>query len=337
MLNVALLGLRGHQGIMLDGILQMNDVRLMAVADDDPALLDAVRKHAAVTADVHAYADWRELLDKEDVQIAGVTGTDNVRADVACECARRGLHMMTEKPLAIDLAGLTRVREAVAKAGVRLTIMISMRYAPPFIAIRKAVADGLVGEVCVMSAQKSYRLGGDCSGRERPDWMKSRRTFGGIIPFVGIHALDFMRWTSGREFVEVMAYQKNVGHPEIRELEDSASVLLKLDNGGSASAHLDYCRPAAAPTHGDDRLRIAGNRGVVEMIGEQPPVLITHTGQQTLPMDTEENHFVDFVRAIKSGGDCLAPEADCYRITEICLKARMSAETGKPVKLVSQD
>jgi len=333
MLNVALLGLRGHQGIILDGILQMDDVRLAAVADDDPALLEAVRKHRAVTGEVHAYADWRKLLDSEDVQIAGVTGTDNVRADLACECARRGLHMMTEKPLSIDLAGLARVREAVAKAGVRLTIMISMRYSPPFIAIRNAIADGLIGEVCLMSAQKSYRLGGDCSGRERPEWVKSRRTFSGIIPFIGIHALDFMQWTSGRSYVEVMAYQKNVGHPQIREMEDEASVLLKLDNGGSATAHMDYCRPAAAPTHADDRLRIAGNRGVVEMIGEQPPLLITHNGQRTLELGTEENHFVDFVRAIKSGGNCLAPEADCYRITEIVLKARQSAETGKPVRL----
>ena len=332
MLNVAIIGLRGHQGIILDGILKMNDVRLVAVAEDDAALFEGLKKHPAVTADVRLYADYRELLDKEAVQIAGVTGTDNVRADVACECAERGIHLMTEKPLAWDLAGLTRVRDAVnrarRRAGVRLTIMISMRYCPQFIAIRQAVAEGLVGEVCVMSAQKSYRLG------QRPEWVKSRKTFAGIIPLIGIHALDFMRWTSGREFVEVMASQANVAHPEIREMEDSASVLLKLDNGGSATAHLDYCRPAAAPTHGDDRLRIAGSKGVVEMIGDQPPRLITHDcAERVLPMGAEENHFVDFVRAIKSGGDCLAPEADCYRITEIVLKAREAAETGRAVRL----
>jgi predicted dehydrogenase len=45
------------------------------------------------------------------------------------------------------------------------------------------------------------------------------------------------------------------------------------------------------------------------------------------------NHFADFVRAIQTGGNCLAPEQECYRSTEIVLKARQSAETGKPVAL----
>ena len=328
MLNVALIGLRGHQGIILDGILKMNDVRLVAVAEDDPSLFEALKKHPAVTADVRFYTDHRKLLEKEDIQIAGVTGTDNVRADVACECAERGLHLMTEKPLSYDLAGLARVKDAVRRADVRLTIMISMRYCPWFIAVRQAVAEGLIGEVCLMSAQKSYRLG------QRPEWMKSRKTFAGIIPFIGIHAMDFMQWTSGREYVEVTACSANVAHPELREMDDAASVLLKLDNGGSATAHMDYCRPAAAHTHGDDRLRIAGSKGVVEVFNDQAPRLITHDqAERVLPMGVEENHFVDFVRAIKTGGDCLAPEADCYRITEIVLKAREAAETGRVVKL----
>ena len=328
MTNVGIIGLRGHQVIILDGIAQGAGLRLAAVAEEDAALFDATRKHPAFTAATRLYADYREMLDREDLQVAGVCGTDDVRAGIACECARRGLHLMTEKPLANDLGGLARVREAVARAGVRLTIMISMRYAPQFIAIREAVAEGLVGEVCQISAQKSYRLG------RRPEWMMDRRTFSGIIPFIGIHAIDLMRWTSGREFTEVMAYQANVAHPEIRDLEDCASVLLKLDNGGSATAHLDYCRPDAAPTHGDDRLRIAGSRGVVEVIGDRAPVLVTaDRPERELPLTKEKNHFLDFVEAVARGTDCLAPEADCYRATEICLKARESARTGKPAAL----
>jgi len=328
MMNVAILGLRGHQIIILEGIMQLDNVRLVAVADEDESSFENVRKHPACTPDVKFYTDWRRALDENDVQIAGVTGVDSIRADVACECAARGLHMMTEKPLAIDLEGLERVREAVKAANVRLTIMISMRYAPVFKAIRKAVADGLVGTVCQISMQKSYRLG------RRPEWQKSLKTFSGIIPFIGIHAMDLMRWTSGCEFTEVMAYHANVGHPEIRELQDAASVLLKLDTGGSATARLDYCRPAASPTHGDDRLRIAGNKGIVEVIGESRPVLITNDeGPRELPLEVEQNHFADFVRAIESGGNCLAPEADCYRITEIVLKARESADTGRIVRL----
>jgi len=322
MLNITIIGLRGHQVIMLDGILKLKDARLAAVAEDDRSLFDAARSHPAVGPDVRFYQDYRELLSREDVQIAGVCGTDDVRAEVACACARRGIHLMTEKPLAMNLPGLQQVRAAVEQAGVRLTMMISMRYAAQFIAMRRAVAEGLVGEVCQMSAQKSYRLG------QRPEWMKSSKTFSGIIPFIGIHALDLMRWISGREYVRVAALHANVAHPEIRELHDSASLLLKLDNGGSATARLDYCRPAAAASHGDDRVRIAGSRGVIEAINDEVRLITADQPERLLPLGAEENHFVDFVRALETGSECLIPAGDCYRMTEIVLLARAAAEQG---------
>jgi len=49
--------------------------------------------------------------------------------------------------------------------------------------------------------------------------------------------------------------------------EDHAGLLLRLANGGTATCHLDFLRPEAAPTHGDDGLRIAGSEGVLEVWG----------------------------------------------------------------------
>ena len=91
---------------------------------------------------------------------------------------------------------------------------------------------------------------------------------------VGVHALDLIRWTTGEEFVEVTAYQGNTGHPEAGDMEDQAVLALRLSGGGSADVRLDYCRPQAAPAHGDDRLRVAGSSGVAEAMGGKV-VLIT--------------------------------------------------------------
>ena len=38
-----------------------------------------------------------------------------------------------------------------------------------------------------------------------------------------------------------------------------------MDNGGSATMHLDYLRPLTASGHGDDRLRVSGTRGIVDI------------------------------------------------------------------------
>jgi predicted dehydrogenase len=329
MLNVALIGLKGHQGVILEAIRALEEVRLAAAADDDPAALQPVPKWPAADEGTKSYADWRELLAQERVDIVGVCDHDGVRAEQIIACAQAGCHVLAEKPLAMTLEQLAQVKEAVARAGVRLSMLLTMRFDPPYRAMHDAISAGRIGEVVLATVQKSYRLG------NRPEWQRDRPTFSGIIPFVGIHALDLIRWTTGREFVSAMAYQSNAAHPELRDMEDNASIVLKLDNGGSASARLDYCRPAAAPTHGDDRLRVAGSAGVIETLGAEHTVtLITADAPpEQLPLPEPQNQFVHYVAALGENAPFGVPEDDCYRMTEVSLRIRDAALAGRPTEL----
>ncbi|MEW6358785.1 MAG: Gfo/Idh/MocA family oxidoreductase [Planctomycetota bacterium] len=327
MMNVGLIGLDGHQGAVLNGIVKSDELRLAAVASERKDALDAMRRNKAADAETRFYANWEELLDKEKLDILAVCSTNVQHAAQIQAGAELGLHICSEKPLTTTLADLDETRKAVAKAGVHLTMLLTMRFTPPYLCAKRIVESGAIGEVCLVTAQKSYKLG------NRPEWMRCRMSFGGTIPFVGIHGMDLIRWTSGREFVECMAYHGNTGHPDIREMEDQASVLLKLDNGGSATMRIDYCRPAAADTHGDDRLRLAGNKGVVEVMHNEV-TLITESGGTTKPeMPPEQDLFLDFVASIKGEKEHLISAADCYRMTEVTLKARDAADAGKIVKL----
>jgi hypothetical protein len=76
--------------------------------------------------------------------------------------------------------------------------------------------------------------------------------------------VDLMLWTSGRDFKEVASFQTRVGFPEIGDAENSAASLFRMDNGGAATLRMDYLRPETAPSHGDDRLRLAGTKGIAE-------------------------------------------------------------------------
>jgi len=118
-------------------------------------------------------------------------------------------------------------------------------------------------------------------------------------------------------------------------MEDNATVVLKLDNGGSASARLDYCRPPTAPTHGDDRLRVAGSEGVVESLAPEASVTLVTQDEEPheLALPEADNLFVDFVRSGVEGRESHIPAEDCFRITEVVLKARQAAQTGEPVGL----
>lgn len=326
--TLALIGLKGHQHVVLEALGDMPEATIVAVADDQPEALMRVADLPGATVHTGTYLDYRELLAHHRPDIVVEAGTDRERAEVLVACAERGLHLICEKPVAMDLAGLEQVALAVERAGVTATCLLTMRCEPPWRAVRQTVAGGGIGDVTQVGAQKSYRLG------ERPRWQRSRETFSGIIPFIGIHAMDLIRWSTGREFVEVMAYCSNVGQPEIGDLENNACVLARLDNGASAAVRLDYCRPAGAPTHGDDRLRIAGTRGVVESVGGRVTLTTADEGPREVELLEPVSFFGDYVAALESGRAPYVPFADCLRITEVVLRAREAAETGRPVKLL---
>ncbi|MGC9318427.1 MAG: Gfo/Idh/MocA family protein [Armatimonadota bacterium] len=328
-LNVGLIGLKGHQGTVLGGVQPMDEARLAAVCDDDESALQAVSGWTAADEGTRTFTDPAAMLDEVKLDICGVCGTDAERAPVIMACAERGVHVIAEKPLAMDLDELARVREAVDGAGIHLTMLLTMRFDPPYVAMREIIADGGIGEVCLATVQKSYRLG------DRPQWQRDRRTFSGIIPFIGIHALDLIAWTTGLAFTQGAAWCSNVGHPEMRDLEDNASVALQLDNGGSATARMDYCRPAAAPTHGDDRLRVAGSEGVVEWIYTRGELTLMTNDEEprALQLPEQDDQFADFVGSIRGEHECRIPAGDCFRMTEITLKLRDAANTGAVVNL----
>jgi predicted dehydrogenase len=325
--NIGFIGLKGHWYAVAEEIPALRDVRLAAVADDDGEALRRAREFPGATRETKTYLDYREMLEEQKLDLVVEAGNDRDRADIVVACVERGVNVIAEKPLAKDLQGLERVKKAVESAGVQVSMLITMRCAPNYRAMKEVVSRGLVGTITQAGAQKSYKLG------ERPTWQRSRETFSGIIPFIGIHVMDLIRWITGREFVEVMAYASNVAHPEMGDLEDNACVIARLDNGASAAIRLDYCRPAAAPTHGDDRVRIAGDRGVVETIEGRVSLITGDRAPRELALPERLPFLADFLDAAAKKRRPFIPFSDCVRITEVVLRAREAAEIGRPVKI----
>lgn len=328
-MNVGLVGLEGHQGVILDGIAQSDELLLAAVASDDPQKLAALQGNRAVTPETRFYTDWRRLLVETALDILGICTVSSEHTPVLLAGARQGVHLLCEKPLVTTLPDLDRVRAAVSAAGVRLSMLMTMRAEPAYRAVRRLVHAGAIGEVVLATAQKSYKLG------DRPDWMKHRDTFGGTIPFVGIHALDLIQWTTGCTFTHVAAWHGNVAHPEIGDMEDNASLLLRFANGGTATVRIDYLRPPAAPTHGDDRLRVAGSAGVVEVLGQdhQVTLLPWEADPTVVTPEPAEPFFLQFVRSLR--GECppLVSAEEACQLTELSLRARQAADHGTIVTL----
>lgn len=320
--RVGIIGLDGHYTEIVNPLPRLPDVELAAVAVRDA-------RAAARFAPARVYGDYREMLDRERLDVAAVCNTNGERAEAVLACLERKLHVVAEKPLAIETPGLVRVKRAVAAAGVHLTMLLPMRFDPPYLALRQAVESGAVGEVAQITAQKSYKAG------QRPEWYKRRATYGGTIPWIGIHMIDLMRWTSRREFTEAVSLQTSIGFPEMGEMENVTGSLFRLDNGGVATLHMDYLRPATATSHGDDRLRLAGMKGVVEYQASTGVTLLEESRAPRIisELPPQRSLFVEFLESVYLGRPAPLTLADIYRVNEIALLARESAERRRLVKL----
>ncbi len=329
--RIALIGAVGHVGYVLDGLEELPEAVFCAAApgapDEDG---ESVRRVLARTGSGAFHADWRRLLDNEGPDVVAVAPRFYRHAEIAAAVLERGIPVYCEKPLALTLDDLDHLRQTQAGAGAAVGIMLDFRYEPAFFTARRLVAAGVIGEPTVGYAQKSYKRG------VRPEFYKHRAGFGGIIPWVGIHAVDWFRWVSGCEYAAVVAQHVKLHAPDYPEMEDAATCLFELENGGSAAMSFDFLRPAGAPTHGDDRLRLLGDRGALEVRGKDCLELITADGVEQPRLESPANGpFADFVRSVLDPDrTCLVSTEDAFRVTEIVLRARDAADRGERAVLL---
>ncbi|MBI5831684.1 MAG: Gfo/Idh/MocA family oxidoreductase [Armatimonadetes bacterium] len=322
MWNVVCIGLKGHQGVCLSEIAKRPDARLVAVYDDDPAALRGASRLPGASAETLITPNLDEVLARRDVNVAILAEDNASRGHNLIECARRGWHLCAEKPLTLDLAELARVRQAITEAKVSLTMLLTMRFEAPYRAMRQAIADGAVGQPLNLSGQKSYKRG------DRPAWQQNPKTFGATIPYIGIHPIDLLHFTTGCRFRRVAALAHNAGLPGSGRIDESCAVLLETTDGAVASVRLDYLRPDKAPSHGDDRIRVAGSTGVIEVLDGKVNLITAKQAPTVLPTTPPPNLFGQFLDSLAGGPAHDISTDECFMLTEVVLRAQEAAVRG---------
>ncbi len=268
------------------------------------------------------YGDWREMLDAEKPDLAIVNPWFNECADVSIEALKRGIHVFSEKPVAADLASLEALEKAIGGSGAKFAAMFGTRNEPAFLAVKKAVEDGKIGKIRLMDSRKSYKLG------KRPAFYGSRETYCGILPWVAIHAVDWMQWLSGEIYTEVAARHSALENGDNGDMDITAAALFGMTNGVIATVTADMYRPASAAAHGDDRVRLVGTKGILEITDGAAFLLSDEAGGKTeLPLPPAEDIFADFLNVIEGGESTLGMSAaSAVEVTRWSLLARDAAE-----------
>ena len=327
-MKAVIIGTSGHIDLALevrDRLPQLSFVGIApGSADEDTRdfFLDRLEKSL-----IPFYDDYRRMLDREKPHVAVVAPFFFLQSAVACDCMERGIHVFVEKPMAVSLEQLERLRRAHAHARVALCPMLESRYRPEFHAAYRAVREGLIGEPLLITAQKSYKLGA------RHAMYTHRATYGGTIPWVAIHAIDWIQWFSGGKITEIAARQTARGNLGHGELESSGACLFRLSNSGTGIVSFDYFRPRSAPTHGEDRLRVAGEKGVVEIAAGEATVCTGDAPRLPLAKDEPVSIFQEFIRHIEAGVPLRMSAEEAFAVSELSLRAREAADTGTSIRV----
>ena len=165
---------------------------------------------------------------------------------MAIRAIEAGHNLMIEKPAARTAAELEAVA-AAAKAtatATRPAAVVSlpyvMRYHPASIRIRDDIARGMLGEI---TSFEMRWIASQVKFRDPDHWLfKKEIAGGGILTWLGCHFIDFLRFATGLELVEVSALSGNVGGEDI-DVEDVISLSVRLSNGAIGTMRMGYMLP----------------------------------------------------------------------------------------------
>ncbi|MBN1243189.1 MAG: Gfo/Idh/MocA family oxidoreductase [Spirochaetales bacterium] len=171
-------------------------LRISAFAERDP-----VRR--ARFANLHGlpaaavFEDWRELLDRPRLADALLVATpDREHLAPALAALERGYRVLLEKPMAPDADSCRSIAEASARTGNEVVVCHVLRYSSFFRAIRRALDEGLIGELVSIEHAENVAYWHMAHSYVRGSWGSSVRSSPMILAKCS-HDFDLLRWFAG--------------------------------------------------------------------------------------------------------------------------------------------
>ena len=329
-----------HGDGYIDTFRLMPDIEMTALCDPDPAgartLLPPEFQGLAV------YDDFDELLRRERPEAVVITQPNDTTARLIARAAEEGVHVFAEKPCARTAAELMPAIEAVRKSGVRFSTGYTRRVSPAGNAIKEIVERGVLGTL--MSVEASWVTASVQSRGPDSPMFSAERNGGGILHWLGCHWLDFMRWSTSAEVSEVSAILDTLCGEPI-DVEDTAAVSLRFDNGMIGSLHCTYVMDRMPHQlffglrGSDGWLRWDYMGGEVEVRSARPdwPGGVT----QVLRFETDDIGGYEmgdgvavlrrFIESIRDDRPAAMSPIDALRILEIIDAAHESSRAGRRV------
>jgi 1,5-anhydro-D-fructose reductase (1,5-anhydro-D-mannitol-forming) len=309
-------GLKEAENAVLQAVMVRDLNRAKALAE----------KHGA-----QEYYDSVEgLLSSESIDAVHISTPVYLHCEHTVAAARRGKHVLCEKPMARTVEECREMIEACRAKGVKLAIGYMMRFRAHHRKAKELINDGTLGQIAEARAQ-NHLWYPDVPGawRQAPELGG-----GGSLADVGSHCIDLLRFLLG-EVAEVTAMMDTIvfSYP----VEDTALMMLKFEGGAQGIVDASFAVP-----HRQCLLEVYGTKGTLLALRALGPFtdpemrLYSEEGVEEIHVpwvNAYTAEFEDFGRCIEEGGEPAVTGQDGLRITRIMAAAYESAKMGATVKV----
>jgi predicted dehydrogenase len=185
------------------------------------------------------FGDYREMIAQAALDALVVSTPDDLHHPIAMQALDAGLHVLCEKPLALNLAQAHELYERAEAAGVRHMILYTYRWLPPYRMVCELIDQGYLGRIYHCNMRYVGGFGRDPQDRWRLDPARAC----GVAGDLGSHMIDLARWYLG-DVAKVSAHLASfIGRVDaqgqrLEGTNDSAILTLLFQSGAQASIHL---------------------------------------------------------------------------------------------------
>jgi len=238
---------------------------LRGVSDLDPAALE----RQATRYGVPGYADYHELLAREDIALVTICTRVDTHFEIASAALCAGKHVFCEKPMAATEQECEALALLAKEKGLLFGVNFELRVNDSIRVLREVIASGELGKLHVLRFVHNW----SCHGIHTPVWGGARRAKfmqeGGGALDCGIHFLDLARFLGGGDFQKVNAMGQWL-EPEYR-YPGHVIVQARLHNGVMAhiEVSLSYTHASQRQTH-FFQYEAIGENGVVSAQEDTP-------------------------------------------------------------------
>ena len=329
-LRLAIIGVGRMGAFHVRSVATIDTIDLVAVADSEATRAAAVAGEAGVAA----YDSSEVLLDRDDVEAWLIATPTPAHPDLVEMAIRAGLHVLCEKPLALDPGRSEDLGVLAADSGRVLQVGFWRRFSPPWAAAKRLLDAGAIGRPLLLRLAQ-------WDADPPPATFCDPLVSGGLAIDCGVHEFDLAEWLTGLEIESVLARNLPLVDESIGEIGDVDNLLATLDLDGGALATVELSRNCR---YGDDvRTEVLGEEGAIfiDLLPSGRTRLATAAGVEVIAGSEADDAVEAGVRAqaaafanrVRRGTDEVPGAGESTRALIVGLAVQESAKTSAPVAI----